>query len=551
LLTTGSLPLLARLGIAATSTQLVVLAAAGVVLWATEAALEYQAARVWRAIAGTVQQELRIQGYDAVQNADFSVLDEQRIGGLANILNDDVAQIEVFLKSSANDVVQLMMNVAIVGPLFYYVAPSLLYIAVLPIPFLIWVSFGFIDRSTEPHARTREHAAALNNQLVTNLSGVAVIRSFATEEHELAHIRQLSSDYQTSSSVTDHQAAALSPSIRLIMVSTWASQIVIGGFGVLRGQLLPGSYITLVSLTQKFLWPLIMLGRAVDDYQRAMASATRVFTLIDLPRGGEGAKGSILPPAPAGGASVAFDHVSFAYPGRPPVLDDVSMKILPGGVVAIVGPTGSGKSTVIKLLLRFYDAEAGRILYNGVDIRSLEAGALRRSISLVSQDAFLFAGTIGENIRYGSFDATSEAVSAAARLAEIERFIGSLPDGYDTVIGDNGLKLSGGQRQRLCLARAILKDAPLLILDEATSAVDYETEIAIQRALHTIKATRTMIVIAHRLTTIRNADRIYVLDGGIVEQGTHDELIARGKTYASLWALQSGLPTDEDMEMTH
>jgi ATP-binding cassette subfamily B protein len=483
---------------------------------------------------------MRVQAYAKLQSARFEVLDQQRAGGLATVLNDDVTQSETFLRAGAHDLVQLVTNLIIVGPVFYFVAPGVAYVAVLAIPFLVSVSFGYVARTALPYLVTRRKAAALNDQLVTNIGGVAVIRSFTTEDHERARIAKLSTDYQVSSDFTDQQTALLSPSIRLVLAATWASQIVIGGFRVLRHQMDAGTFTTLVALTQRFLWPIIRLGKVVDDYQKSMASATRVFELIDLPaETAVPANGGPVHPVPAG-AAIAFENVSFSYMQRAPALRNLSMEFPAGKVTAIVGPTGAGKSTIVKLLLRFYDVNEGRITIGGVDIRDMTLHDLRHAIAVVGQDSLVFAGTIADNIRYGSFAADDAAIVQAARLAEIDGFINELPAGYASPVGESGVNLSGGQRQRLSLARSFLKDAPILVLDEATSAVDYETEHAIQHALRHVSKQRTMIVIAHRLTTIRHADLVYVLDGTVVEQGTHDQLLQRGGLYASLWALQTG-----------
>jgi ATP-binding cassette, subfamily B, bacterial len=282
------------------------------------------------------------------------------------------------------------------------------------------------------------------------------------------------------------------------------------------------------------------LGGIVDQYQRTLAAFDRVHRLGTLPVETEG-NGAPLDTAQVQG-KIVFEKVTFGYPDRPPTLEDLSLTISAGQVTALVGATGSGKTTVAKLLMRFQEAQSGAVLLDGRDVRDLPRRDLRHAIGFVAQDPFLFDGSIADNIRYGSFAASDEAVVEAATMAEAHAFIATLPYGYDTVIGERGAALSGGQRQRIALARAILKDAPVVILDEATSAVDNETEAAIQRTLRRFAAGRTMVVIAHRLSTVRHADRIYVMDqGGVVaEQGTHDELLSQRGLYASLWQLQAG-----------
>ena len=307
----------------------------------------------------------------------------------------------------------------------------------------------------------------------------------------------------------------------------------------LNGALNVGAYGVLVFLTQRLLWPLTNLAETVDLYERAMASSRRILDLIETPvsiRNVVDAKSL----ANVRG-TIEFQDVSFAYANGERVLHDINVTVGAGETVAFVGQTGSGKSTLIKLLLRFYQPDSGRILIDGQAIDSVSLDSLRRKIGLVSQDVFLFQGTIGENIAYGSADATSDEVRAAAESAEATEFIDRLPQRYDTVVGERGQKLSGGQRQRLSIARALLKNPPILVLDEATSAVDNDTEAAIQRSLQRISHSRTTLVIAHRLSTIVHADRIHVMDDGrIVESGTHEELLQENGIYAALWAVQTG-----------
>ena len=296
-------------------------------------------------------------------------------------------------------------------------------------------------------------------------------------------------------------------------------------------------YSVLLFITQRLLWPLTELGDTFDLYQRAMASFKRINTLKEtMPKITSGDNELIK-----FDNSIVFDNVNFSYVEGFSVLNNVSVEINKGDTVAIVGSTGSGKSTMIKLILRLYDVSKGSIKFDQIDIKDLNLQSLRNNIALVSQDIFLFEGSVFENIAYGNLDATDDEIWEAARLSESDEFINQLPNKEHTIVGERGQKLSGGQRQRISIARAILKNPEILILDEATSAVDNETEAAIQRSLDTLKEGRTVIAIAHRLSTIRNADKIYVLENGaIVENGTHDELVSIGKVYSSLWDVQTG-----------
>ena len=296
-------------------------------------------------------------------------------------------------------------------------------------------------------------------------------------------------------------------------------------------------YSVLLFITQRLLWPLTELGDTFDLYQRAMASFKRINALKNTQP--EIENGFIE--SKSINKSISLESVSFSYVENFPVLNDISLDIIKGSTTAIVGSTGSGKSTLIKLLLRLYDVDAGNILFDDINIKDLDIGTLRKDIGLVSQDIFLFEGTVFENIAYGNLQANDDEIWRAAKLSESDEFINLLPNKKDTVVGERGQKLSGGQRQRISIARAILKNPEILILDEATSAVDNETEAAIQRSLDTLKKGRTVVAIAHRLSTIRNADIIYVLEKGrIVESGTHEELVDLQKVYANLWNVQTG-----------
>jgi ATP-binding cassette subfamily B protein len=314
----------------------------------------------------------------------------------------------------------------------------------------------------------------------------------------------------------------------------------IGGIEAVAGNLSVGTYSVLVFLTQRLLWPLTRLGETLDQYQRAMASTNRAMNLLDTPIAIP--SGHISLPVKKVRGELIFKDVTFAYQDRPAVVENLSLEIPAGKTIAIVGSTGSGKSTLVKLILRLYEIQGGSITLDGIELRDLKLQDLRQAIGLVSQDVFLFHGTVRENIAYGTPDASLTEVIAAAKIAEAHDFIIQLPQDYETIVGERGQKLSGGQRQRIAIARAILKDPPILILDEATSAVDNETEAAIQRSLEQITAHRTTIAIAHRLSTVRNAHCIYVMEQGqLVESGKHEALLEQNGIYASLWRVQTGI----------
>jgi ATP-binding cassette subfamily B protein len=392
----------------------------------------------------------------------------------------------------------------------------------------------------EPHyAEVRSQAGAVNSQLANNLGGIATIKAFTAEHAEAARLAVESDRYRVANRSAIRLSSAFSPLIRIVILVGFMATLLLGGFLVLEDRLASGAYATMVFLTQRLLWPLTRLGETMDLYQRAMASTNRVLDVLDTPAGIIDGELSLAPGTVKG--QVTFDHIDFAYQSGSAVLHDVSIDIQPATTVAFVGATGSGKTTMVKLLLRFYDVTSGTLKVDGIDVRRLRLADLRRASGLVGQDVFLFHGSVRDNIAYGRPDASMDEIVAAAEVAEAHEFVMMLPHGYDTVVGERGQKLSGGQRQRISIARAVLTDPPILILDEATSAVDNETEAAIQRSLERISRDRTTLVIAHRLSTIRHADCIYVIDAGrVTEAGTHEELLALGGTYRALWNVQTG-----------
>ena len=532
--------LIARWGIPDIRQQFLLLAVLTFIIWGLESAFEYAYARLWRNLAQEIQHDLRIDAYGHLQELELEYFESRSTGGLMAILNDDVNQLERFLDFGANEVLQVVTTVLVIGTGFFILAPSVAWMAMLPMPFILWGSLTFQGLLAPRYAEVRERVSLLSGRLSNNLSGIVTIKSFVTEDYEVQRLTYESEAYRQSNRRAIALSAAFVPLIRIIILIGFTALMVYGGLEAAEGKMAVGTYSTLVFMIQRLLWPLTRLGETMDQYQRAMASTNRVMSLLDTPITiDSGAK--VLGEKTATQGDIVLQDISFAYHDRPPIIEHLSLHIPAGKTIAIVGSTGSGKSTLVKLLLRFYEVQSGTIFIDDIALPDLQIRDLRRAIGLVSQDVFLFHGTVLENITYGSPSATLPEAIAAAKVAEAEEFINQLPQGYDTIVGERGQKLSGGQRQRLAIARAILKNPPILILDEATSAVDNETEAAIQRSLEQITKNRTTIAIAHRLSTIRNADCIYVMEQGqLVEQGRHEELLEKQGIYANLWRVQMG-----------
>ena len=532
--------LLASFGLIDPWHQLVFLSILTFAIWGLESLFEYFYGILWRNLAQTVQHELRLDTFNHVQKQGMGWFDERQKGDVLAILNDDVNQLERFLDKGANDFLQVSTTVIVVGSVFLFISWKVALFAVLPIPIIIWGSFRY-QKSLEPrYAEVRKSAGAMNALLENDLSGMSTIQSFTAEEREMKRVEALSNQYRDANREAIRLSAAFTPLIRMAILCGFTATLLLGGWMTLEGTLAVGAYSVLVFMTQRLLWPLTRLGETFDLYQRAMASSTRVLDVLTSPT--EIKQGEYVPSLEEiEDSCIVFSDVAFSYPDRDPVFSNLNLELRSGETVGVVGSTGAGKTTLIRLLLRFAEPTRGTVEWAGKPLDQWRLERLRSSMALVDQHITLFPATIKENIRYGDPEAMDDAVYEAARLAEVSEFVEELPEQWNTLVGEGGHRLSGGQRQRLAIARAVLKDAPLLILDEATSAVDNETEAALQRSINKLSQDRTAVIIAHRLSTVRNADRILVLDQGkIVEDGAHEDLVEKGGIYTRMWAVQTG-----------
>jgi ATP-binding cassette subfamily B protein len=537
---TGNAPSwMSTIGLTEMFPQIVFVAILTILIFGVESLTQWGYAYGFMTIAQDAQHRLRVDAYSRMQSREIRFFEEHRLGQTLAMLNDDVNQLERFLNNAFNEIVQLCVLVLFAGTVLFSINPALAVLGMLPLPIIVLGSLKF-SRILEPRYRkVRASVGDVSSRLENNIGGMTVIKSFTAERYEAARVEAASEGYRKANYDAIKLTAVFVPIIRMGIALGFAATIILGGWFVMRESLTAGELVLFCMMIQRLLWPLTRLGQTFDEYQRAKASARRIFALLDTPS-------TVQDPAhPAHMESargdVRFDNVFFAYGDRSPVLNGLSLTIKAGEMVGIAGTTGAGKSTLMKLLLRLYDVSEGTISIDGIDVRELRQHDLRQQIALVSQDVFLFHGTIRENIAYPGVDVGIEQVIEASGHAQLHDFVASLPEGYETLVGERGIKLSGGQRQRLSIARTLLKNAPILVLDEATSSVDTETERMIQQNLEELTAGRTALVIAHRLSTIRKADRIVVIrDGRVEEEGSHEELVTNGGTYSELWAVQSG-----------
>ncbi len=481
--------------------------------------------------------DMRVVVYDHLQKLSLRFYQDKQTGQLMSRTTNDTATFEALIAHTVPDMTANILILAGVTTILFFLNVKLALLTLIPVPFLVWAGFVFSKKIRPNFSEAQKTLADLNATLQDNLSGMKEIQVFNQQPTERKRIEKRAGSYASAILHALRLSAVFHPSVEAI--SSMGTVIVVGfgGWLALQGQLAVSDIVGFLLYLSLFYQPISSLARVAEDLQMSLAGAERVFEVLDTePDISDGPDARHVDRL---SGEVEFDHVAFHYIPSAPVLRDIHFKAEPGQMIALVGPTGVGKTTIISLLARFYDPVAGAIRLDGQDIRGLTLASLREQISIVLQDVFLFNGNVADNIAYGSREATREQIERAARIARADDFIAALPEGYDTLIGERGVKLSGGQKQRLSIARAVLRDTPILILDEATASVDVETEAKIQQAIQELAGTRTILVIAHRLSTVKRADRILVIEDGLIaESGTHDELLHQGGRYSQLCRVQ-------------
>jgi ATP-binding cassette subfamily B protein len=544
--TGGGNSLLDSWGFTSPRTQLIILAGFTILIWIAESVFEFLYIVLWGRIAQRIQREVRVDTYNHLQKLPLSFFNTMRIGRLTAILNDDINEFEYILGAARDQgfsgIIQLCLSTLLIGSIFCYISPQIALIAMMPIPFVAALGIFFRERISSAYGIVREMGSTIASVISHNVGGIMSIKGFGTEDYERKRVVKVSKDYERASVYAVYMNGMFAPLVRVFVLTGFVYTLIKGGMLVFDGHIAVGSYSMLIFLTQRLIWPFTGLAGILDSYERSMSSVRRLLEILRMPA--DPAYATIIgqeSSEPISEGEVVFNEVSFGYNSTRPVLRKLSLVIPPQKTVAFVGQTGSGKSTIIKLLMRLYHVQKGSITVNGVSLNEMSLEVLRKSVGFVGQESFIVPDTVANNIRYGAFELPIEQVKEAAKAAQIHDFILSLPEKYDTHIDESGKQLSGGQRQRIMLARALVRNPDVLILDEATSAVDNETESALSHMLRSLQHSMTIIMIAHRLTTVRHADIIFVLDKGlIVESGSHDQLLRKKTVYERLWRSQVG-----------
>jgi ATP-binding cassette subfamily B protein len=530
---------LARLGFRTVRSQLFALGGLGFAVWGANALLDYVHRRSAAELANRVRNDLRNELYEHLQRLDLAQVEALDVSEWMNLLEGHLSRIHSFIREGSDPMMTMTAASLAVGASVLTMSPRFALVQLLVLPPVAVVSHELIGPLKDRLMLAQRDADRLSALLHGNVSSLATINSFATQDMEAQRVADSAGVATASASRADEIHAAYVPMLKAIVGTGFTGTLVWGGLLVADGELAPGAYNVLASSQLRLLAAVGHLGSSAEAYQRATVSMKKVFRILDMqPR--------IVSPAEpvpfkAPERALSLDHVTFGYDADRSILRNLTMRFPAGKTTGIVGATGAGKSTILKLLVRFYDVDSGSVRYDDVDVRDLRLEDLRSASALVSQDVAIFAGSVRDNIAYARPGASDDEIRRAAEIAEAHEFISRLPQGYATEIGFRGLSLSTGQRQRLAIARVVLADRPILLFDEATSALDFRTEAAVQRSLHDVTEGRTTIIVAHRLSTVRNADLIYVLDEGRVqESGVHDELVALDGIYAAMWRVQTG-----------
>jgi ATP-binding cassette subfamily B multidrug efflux pump len=489
-------------------------------------------------LAGVVQRtmrRLRSDVEDKLNRLPLGWVDRQPRGDLLSRVTNDIDNVAQSLQQTLSQLLTSALTIAGVLVMMFVISPLLALVAVVTVPTSILAMRAIAARSKQKFMAQWRHTGSLNALVEETFTGHAVVKAFGRQPEVEARFRDTNEELYRASFGAQFVSGSIQPVMMFLGNLNYVVIAVVGGLRVASGDIGLGDVQAFIQYSRQFTQPLTQFASMINVLQSGIASAERVFELLEAP---EQTPDDDAPAAPARGR-VEFDHVSFSYNPDRPLIDDLSLVAEPGRTVAIVGPTGAGKTTLVNLIMRFYELDGGCIRLDGVDIATMPRRQLRSNIGMVLQDTWLFNGTIRDNIAYGNLEASDEQVMAAARATYVDRFVHSLPDGYDTVIDDEGGNVSAGEKQLITIARAFLADPAILILDEATSSVDTRTEVLIQRAMAALRSQRTSFVIAHRLSTIRDADTILVMDQGrIVEQGNHHELLASGGAYFELYQAQ-------------